>query len=73
MDRGPGFYCLDGNDLLHAPNFVKRGGGDLHKEEKDNYIYPIGGFYWFDDESAARVFFGLPELQINNQEGNPYA
>tara|TARA_B110000503_G_scaffold99505_1_gene148849 strand:+ start:777 stop:998 length:222 start_codon:yes stop_codon:yes gene_type:complete len=73
MDRGPGFYLLQDNDLLHAPNFVKKGGGNLYKEEKDSYIYPVDGFYWFDTESAARVFFGLPEFEINTEEGYPYA
>jgi len=73
MDRGPGFYKLDGEDLLHGPNFVLAGSYNLYVEEKETYIYPVGGWYWFDAESAARVFFGLPELEINIEEGNPYA
>lgn len=73
MDRGSGFYKLDGSDLLHGPNYVLAGSYNLYKENKDNYIYPVGDWYWFDTESSARVFFGLPELQINNEEGNPYA
>jgi hypothetical protein len=73
MDRGPGFYKLDNEDLLHGPNFVLSGSYNLYAENKDNYTYPIGGWYWFDAESTARVFFGLPELQINIEEGNPYA
>ena len=73
MDRGSGFYKLDGNDLLHGPNFVLSGSYNLYADQKDSYIYPIGGWYWFDTETAARAFFGLPELQINIEEGNPYA
>jgi hypothetical protein len=73
MDRGPGFYKLDNEDLLHGPNYVLSGGYNLYAENKDDYTYPVGGWYWFDTEGAARVFFGLPELQINTEEGNPYA
>ncbi len=73
MDRGPGFYKLDNADLLHGPNYVLSGSYNLYVENKDDYTYPIDGWYWFDMESAARVFFGLPELQINIEEGNPYA
>jgi hypothetical protein len=69
MDRGPGFYKLDGTDLLCGPNYVLGGSYSLYKEQKDDYTYPISGWYWFDAESAARVFFGLPELQINTEEG----
>jgi hypothetical protein len=73
MDRGPGFYKLDETDLLCGPNYVLAGSFSLYKEEKDTYIYPMGGWYWFDTEAAARIFFGLPELTINTEEGNPYA
>jgi|688.fasta_scaffold1215022_2 hypothetical protein len=73
MDRGPGFYKLDNTDLLHGPNYVLSGNYNLYAENKNEYIYPISGWYWFDAESAARVFFGLPELKINIEEGNPYA
>lgn len=73
MDRGPGFYKYDNGDLLHGPNYVLAGSYNLHKEQKDTYTYPIGGWYWFDMESGARTFFGLPELKINIEEGNPNA
>ena len=73
MYRGPGFYKLDGEDLLYGPNFVLSGSYNLYADQKDSYIYPIGGWYWFDSETAARAFFGLPELKINTEEGYPYA
>lgn len=66
MDRGPGFYKLDEMDLLCGPNFVKAPSFSLFKEQKDDYVYPVEGWYWFDTESSARVFFGLPPLEINN-------
>ena len=69
MDRGSGFYQLDEFDLLHGPNFVIAGSYNLYKEEKDSYTYPVHGWYWFDTEAEARVFFGLPELELNTEEG----
>lgn len=33
---------------------------NLQKENKDNYEYPVDGWYWFDTEEEAREFFGLP-------------
>lgn len=72
MDRGPGFYKLDGNDLLSGPHYVLAGSYNLYIEDKDTYTYPVGGWYLFDTEAAARIFFGLPELTINTEEGNLY-
>ena len=56
----PGFYKLDG-ELLYAPNFVEASSFFLLKEEKDIYTYPQDGWYWFDSEEDANLFF-----QINN-------
>ena len=66
MDRGPGFYKLDGTDLLHGPNYVLSGSYNLYKEEKDTYNYPIGGWYWFDSEEQARIYFNLPNPLDNS-------
>jgi hypothetical protein len=54
-----GFYKLDG-DLLHGPNYVLNAEYELRRDSKDRYTYPIGGWYWFDSDTEARVFFGLP-------------
>jgi len=32
----------------------------LLEEQKTAYTYPIDGWYWFDTEEEAIVFFGLP-------------
>jgi len=57
-----GFYKLEENELLYGPNFVLNEGYRLYKANKDNYTYPVDGWYWFADENEARIFFGLPIL-----------
>ena len=64
MDRGPGFYSLDGNDLLHAPNFVFDAEFTLLSEEVEEYksldVLPIDGWHWFDTIEDACLFFNIP-------------
>jgi len=59
MDDTSGFYKLD-NTLLYGPNFVLNRDYELRRETKDNYTYPVDGWYWFDSEAAARAHFRLP-------------
>lgn len=54
-----GFYKLDNNILLYAPNFVDAPTFLLTKETKDNFSYPMDGWYWFDDEDTAYNYFIL--------------
>jgi hypothetical protein len=63
-----GFYKLDGI-LCYGPNFVLNAQYELRKEQKDTYTYPVDGWYWFEDENAARSFFGLP-LLVLDKDGN---
>lgn len=63
MENTQGFYKLDG-DLLYGPNFVLNANYELRKETKDNYTYPVDGWYWFDSEIEARAFFNLPSPEI---------
>lgn len=54
-----GFYSKDGENLLHAPNFVlgpfQR--FELRRENKNEYNYPVEGWYWFSSETEAKKFF----------------
>lgn len=61
MEDTAGFYKLDG-DLLFGPNFVLNVAYELHRESHDQHTYPVDGWYWFDNEAQARIFFGLPEF-----------
>lgn len=54
-----GFYKVDG-DLLFGPNFVLNANYELRRETKDQHTFPVDGWYWFDSEAEARVFFDLP-------------
>lgn len=55
-----GFYKLDINRLLYAKNRVNGKNYTLDIQNKDNYVYPINGWYWFDSEEEANVFFNIP-------------
>jgi hypothetical protein len=55
-----GFYKVAGAELLHAANFVLSSSYLLNRDTHDQYEYPVDGWYWFDDEESARLFFDLP-------------
>ena len=54
-----GFYKLD-EGLLYGPNFVINANYELKRETHDQHIYPIDGWYWFDSEEEASIFFNWP-------------
>lgn len=58
-----GFYKLDEGNLLYGPNFVLNENYELYKNTHEFYVYPIDGWYWFDNEDSARSFFNLPPLE----------
>jgi hypothetical protein len=45
-----GFYKQDGDNWIHAPNFVYSENYELKKELKDTYIYPLDGWIWYDEQ-----------------------
>ena len=57
-----GFYKLDGA-LLYGHAHVWNAEYELHRDQRDDYDYPVQGWYWFDSESDARAFFGLPDVE----------
>lgn len=57
-----GFYKRNDADLLFGPNFVSHPEFELLRELKDEYDYPVDGWYWFDDEDAAYDFFGVKKF-----------
>lgn len=57
-----GFYKLDGEVLLHGPNFVLHADFELRRENRDTFTYPVDGWHWFDSEAQARAFFGLEPI-----------
>jgi L-2-hydroxyglutarate oxidase LhgO len=58
-----GFYKIDGV-LLFGPNAVYAPTFTLLRADHESYEYPVDGWYWFDSEDDARVFFGLSSDEI---------
>lgn len=54
------FFKNDDNNLLVAPNFVYAPTFTLLVEDHNTYTYPQDGWYWFDTEEEARIFFNIP-------------
>ena len=63
-----GFYKLNVNKLMYAPNFVYAPKLTLLKEEKDKNIYPIDGWEWFDSEESARKKYNFYTTIIDLKE-----
>jgi hypothetical protein len=62
----PGFYKYESSNLLHGLK-VLDANYYLDVENKDDHIYPVDGWYWFDSEEEAHVYFNyVPE---QNDEG----
>jgi hypothetical protein len=62
-----GFYKLDGS-LLYGPNYVLNANYELRRETRDDHSYPVNGWYWFDTEEEARLFFNLPAMFVEALE-----
>lgn len=56
-----GFYRNDQGFLSYGKNYVMSGYYNLLREQKDEYTYPVNGWYWFDSEDQAREYFNLPK------------
>lgn len=54
-----GFYKNDNGILLHGPNFVYNKNYELLKENKNEYVYPVDGWQWFDTRQEALDFYGI--------------
>lgn len=56
-----GFYKIDsgGGMLLYGRFYVLNAEYELHRHLKDDFTYPVDGWYWFDSEEEAKQFFNL--------------
>lgn len=55
-----GFYKYQEEVLYYAPNAVYNANFNLFIQDFESYTYPVDGWYFFEDESLAREFYGLP-------------
>jgi len=53
------FYKNDNGEILEGENFVYTPNFSMTKETKDEFDYPIEGWYWFDSKDEAYLFFGI--------------
>ncbi len=60
MEDTSGFYKLENTQLLYGPSFIESFNYQLNRQYKNDYSYPIDGWYWFDSETEAKTFFNLP-------------
>jgi hypothetical protein len=72
-ERENGFYKLDGEELLYAPESV--GGKDWAIRIRDHarYKYPVNGWYYFETRAEAKGFFNWedPPEGIPDHESIP--
>jgi hypothetical protein len=59
MNNSSGFYSLNNNEIVFVRNSILVPGVEISRENKDNYQYPMLGWYWFDSDEAAAAFFNL--------------
>ena len=59
QENTSGFYKYEGEELTYAPNFVCAPSFEIFREQKDQYGYPIHGWYWFESKAEAEIFFGI--------------
>jgi hypothetical protein len=64
-----GFYKKD-IEILYAPNLVYNVNYTLNADLKDDYTYPVDGWYWFDTIELAYSFFNepLPDWYLEHLE-----
>jgi hypothetical protein len=57
-----GFYKYDGVNLYFAPNKVEHKEYVLEIEKKDEYIFPVYEWYYFETEREAKEYLNFVEL-----------
>jgi hypothetical protein len=67
MRNSGGFYKLDSDFLLYAPNYVLNANYELENNTHNQHIYPIDGWYWFDSVEDAYVKLDIPFEPVDAQ------
>jgi hypothetical protein len=57
----PGFYKVESDMLLHSPTTVESAEYYLNAENPNDHEYPVDGWYWFDSEEEAKIFFNIKQ------------
>lgn len=56
-----GFYKILENNLQYQPTFVYDEDVSLWSGSYLIYAYPLAGWYWFDSEEQAKLFFNIDQ------------
>ncbi len=64
-----GFYKNDKGEVLHGNDYVVNLDIFLVRDLKDQYTYPVDGWYWFDSAEEAYSFYGI-EYTPNENNGD---
>ena len=54
-----GFYKISEANLQYQPTFVYEEDISLWEGDHLIYAYPLAGWYWFDSEEEAKLFFNI--------------
>lgn len=57
MDSG--FYKIIDGSLIYAMNYVKSHNYEICADRKNEYKYPVDGWYWFENLESATKFFNI--------------
>lgn len=58
------FYKYESENLLVGKKILNLD-YELYSDNHDEYKLPIDGWYWFESIEDARIFFEIPEPEIN--------
>jgi hypothetical protein len=61
MDTSGFYKYKNESNLLYGHSKVINKNYQLCRESKDQYTYPVDGWYWFDSLADAREFFNIPD------------
>jgi len=55
------YYSYLNDTLLSGPCITFPSGEYIDAETAPSLTYPYNGWYWFETEQEAKLFFGIPE------------
>lgn len=62
------FYKRENEEIQVAPTFVSGPGFVLNVENKNEYKYPVEGWYWFETLDEAMRFFSTPQDSVTMRQ-----
>jgi hypothetical protein len=60
-NKTSGFYKKNDSTLIFAREVENE---NLFTLNKDQYVYPVNDWHWFDDIEQARTYFNMPDCRV---------